>query len=52
MQYASGCNLSEPESLDFQVTLHGPLVLPNISWETGIELLIDSSGEHLSLGVI
>lgn len=52
MQHASGCNLSEPESLDLQVTLHGPFVLPDISWEIGIELLVDYLGEYLSLGSI
>lgn len=49
MQSACRCNLSEPISFDLQVTLHGPFILPGIYWEIGIELLIDSSGEYLSL---
>jgi len=49
VQSASGCNLSEPISFDLQVTLHGPFILPDIYWEIGIELLIDSSGEYLNL---
>lgn len=50
--YVSGCNLSEPESLELQVTLHGPFVLPDISWEIGIELLTCSPEDYPILGGI
>lgn len=50
--YISGRNLTEPASLDLQVTLHGPFVLPDISWEIGIELLTHSPEEYLILGGI
>lgn len=50
--YISGRNLTEPESLDLQVTLHGPFVPPDISWEIGIELLTHSPEEYLILGGI
>lgn len=45
--YVSGCNLSEPESLDLQVTLHGPFVPSDISWE-----IAHSPEDYLILGGI